>query len=243
MPPLLGTANRTSSAPNALGINTEEQSPPTKAASVAGVAKRATVMTRASGFFHKLRPNLTIDTATTPVPVSRRFSFEPGDDVANQRTATPGMVILPDGSRTLRKSASLCSISSHTPSRIPTPVYTAGALARPRRERDESSSSLLTVIKRSDNGSSRTSSVYSSPSVREDFFKTSPCRDRDSMSSGLRSRQSNRLLDHTNDLRGNGSRDIGLDGKRSSACTVLSDHQSVPERIVAHQENCRPKVD
>lgn len=223
--------------PNALGITRQEQSSSMKVASSTCIVKRATVMTRASGFFHKLRPGLAIDTAAIPLAGSRRFSFEPGDDVAAQRTTTPGLLVSPDGKKALRKSASLCSISSRTPSRIPTPVYTPGALARPRQERDESMSSLLTVIKRSDEGESRTSSVYSSPSwSREEFVKTSPCNDRDSMSR-MRSRESNRLVNRTNDLRSGGGRESDPDGKLSGARDYL---RGCPDMGLAQQENSRP---
>lgn len=102
-------------------------------------------------------------------------------------------------------------------------------------------SSLLTCIKRSDGDDSRTSSVYSSPSIcREETIQASPSKDRDSLSE-LRSRKSSHLLDHTNDLRGSGSRDGGPGGKRSSARSNLSGHGgSFPDMSHAQQENFPP---
>lgn len=219
--------------PNALNITSTEQSASVKVMS-SGIVKRATVMTRATGFFQKLRPQLAVETVDFHLGASRRFSFEPGDDVAVQSFASPELAASPNNSKSLRRSASLCSMSSRTPSRIPTPVRAPGAFARPRRERDESMSSLLTAIKRSDDSDSRASSVYSSPSLcHEDFLKASPGKDGDSMSEP-RSRKNKHLLDHTNHPRGSGSHDGGSGGKCSSARGNLTDMSP------SLQENSRP---
>lgn len=197
-------------------------------------------MTRASGFFHKLRPQLAIDPLATPLASSRRFSFEPGDDIAAYQVATSGLETSLSSNKELRRSTSLCSMSSRTPSRIPTPVYTPGTVVRPRRERDESSSSLLTAIKRSQDSESRSSSVYSSPSVsRDEFVKTSPREDRGSMS-GLSLRNSNRLLDYTNDLRGSGSRTGTASAKQASARSFLDHSEGLSDIGRARQENFYP---
>lgn len=195
-------------------------------------------MTRASGFFQKLKPH--VDASASQLAASRRFSFEPGDDIVGKSFASPEQVSGIDGSKNLRRSASLCSMSSRTPSRIPTPVPTYGAMSRPRRERDESMSSLLTVIKRSDDGNSRASSFYSSPSVcRDDFINASPCRDRNSTSEP-RAKNSNNLIDHTNGLRGNGSREGRRSAKSSSLQGNINEHSNSLPDINALQENRRP---
>jgi hypothetical protein len=60
--------------------------------------------------------------------------------------------------------------------------------------------------------------------------------------SALKSTRSNGLLDHTNDLRGSGSRDGGSDWKRSSdRCNAnINGRASLTEMNYAQQENFRP---
>ena len=87
--------------------------------------------------------------------------------------------------------------------RIPTPVYKSGSLARPRRDRDDSPSSLLTAIKLSRPVSQRSSSISSSS-------RSSPSASRTDLMKGLygsetiqgSGQKGNRLLHHTNALRG-----------------------------------------
>lgn len=138
---------------------------------IAAPKQHRTVMSKASGFFHKLVPQLSIDAHAGPQPL-RRFSFEPGDDTgpANdpEGDATPigkehtlRRSVSADGLRRARTTTSARALSpvppsptpsalmegrNGTPSRIPTPIFTSGSLAKPRQERDESASSLLTVL-------------------------------------------------------------------------------------------------
>lgn len=145
-------------------------------ASVDSIApKHRTVMSKASGFFQKLVPQLSVDMHTGHQPF-RRFSFEPGDDTEPADTS-----IVPSNSneqdRSLRRSVSASALKesrniasarplspvAHSPtpsalvdgrfglpSRIPTPVFSSGSVARPRQEREDSIASLLTVIKYND---------------------------------------------------------------------------------------------
>lgn len=221
--------DRTTSVPNALGINlsASHSAASSKTVPQHPIVKRSTVMTRASGFLQKLRPQLSVD--MSPV-LQRRFSFEPGDDFAAQ--LIPSENLSPHITKTLRKSVSLCTLlddskmkavdrslspvapspttsapvsEGRSQSRIPTPVFSFNALARPRQEREDSSSSLLTVIQHSDENvrrsTSRASSVYSSPSVS----RTPSSYEVSSMAGNLKSKSSNRLLNHTLSLRGSPS--------------------------------------
>ena len=153
---------------------------------MAGPKQHRTVMSKASGFFHKLVPQLSVDVHSAQP--SRRFSFEPGDDIdpANHSTGVSNPIgkdrilqksVSADGLRRSETTTSARALSpvvpsptssafmegrTGTPSRIPTPVFTSGSLAKPRQEREESASSLLTVIQY--NGTrSVSSSNYSSP--------------------------------------------------------------------------------
>jgi hypothetical protein len=225
---------RASGKPNAFGISLAASKSTASSGAVPSnsTVKRSTVMTRASGFLQKLRPQLNMD--TSPM-APRRFSFEPGDDFAAQISPTEGPS--PPVIKTLRKSVSLYTLLeqplatpmnrslspvAHSPttsvptsegrpqSRIPTPVFNNWALARPRQEREDSSSSLLTVIQHPDEGmrriDSRTSSVHSSPSVGRDTKAGASISYESSSAVGLKpSKSSNRLLDHTNSLRGSPS--------------------------------------
>ena len=136
------------------------------------------------GFFNRLRPQLSLDT----LPEARRFSFEVGDDkgpigAAYQQSASRESL--------LRKSVSLsalheaarpvpprssqndlspieCSPTTSTrtndsrrTSKIPSPIYNA-ALAKPRQQREESASSLLTAMRDAEHPGKRSSSAASS---------------------------------------------------------------------------------
>lgn len=136
------------------------------------------------GFFNRLRPQLSLDT----LPEGRRFSFEVGDDSApieatyQESTSRESL---------LRKSVSLSALSeaarrapdktpqiplspiasspttsartsdSRRSSKIPSPTYNA-ALAKPRQQREESTSSLLTAMRDCEHPGRRTSSAASS---------------------------------------------------------------------------------
>jgi hypothetical protein len=132
-------------------------------------------------------------------------------------------------------------------SKIPTPVY-LGSLTRPRRERDDSSSSLLTAIRQSDRASCRSNSLSSSAF-------SSPSGSRIDMTQGwhgpdmvqvltTRTSGSKRLLDHTNALRGNPSAPV-LQVNDANSLTCSSD-QHVAEGLepgaVEHRSNYNREV-
>ncbi|KAK5126283.1 hypothetical protein LTR85_010519 [Meristemomyces frigidus] len=129
------------------------------------VTKHPSLMSKASGFFQKLRPQLTLDASYSG---GRRFSFDTGDDI--MAASPPSAAQSPAGRNgcMLRKSVSLMSLAelaqrsniertlSPVPqspttsapteprrgSRIPTTVHSPGFLARPRQEREDSAWSL-----------------------------------------------------------------------------------------------------
>lgn len=95
---------------------------------------------------------------------------------------------------------------SKRPSRIPTPVYKTGSLARPRRQRDDSASSLLTAIKHhsgivSQRSDSTSNSSHSSPSGSRTDLTQELLGLEIIQGSSQRTSGSNRLIDHTNALR------------------------------------------
>jgi hypothetical protein len=142
------------------------------------------------GFINRMRPQLSLDTRLDP----RRFSFEFGDDAGpmmhQDSTSRESM---------LRKSASLPALpelSRHVPaapmnlspiesspttsartsdsrrtSKIPSPAYNP-TFARPRQQREDSTGSLLTVMRDAEYSEQRSSSggssVYSSRSLHHD---------------------------------------------------------------------------
>ncbi|KAI5361459.1 hypothetical protein Slin14017_G081920 [Septoria linicola] len=206
--------------------------------------KHRTVMSKASGFFQKL-----LDTSTNG-QATRRFSFEPGDDIAGPNTPAQG-VSSHGKDRVLRKSASAYilrgpdmitparslspvaqSPTISTPaeakvgpiSRIPTPVFKSGSLARPRQEREDSAASLLTVIQNNDNWRRSASiSSQSSPSssrvnlaraAQEALFVGSPIPQPP--------HDSNPLLEHTNSLRGPNSVNASARAESGQAATSPS---------------------
>lgn len=206
--------------------------------------KHRTVMSKASGFFQKL-----LDTSTSG-QAARRFSFEPGDDIAGP--STPDQRVPSQGKdRVLRKSASAYvlrgpdmitparslspvaqSPNISTPaevkvgpiSRIPTPVFKSGSLARPRQEREDSAVSLLTVIQNNDNWRRSVSiSSQSSPSSsRVNLARTA----QEALMMGSPIPQplhdSNPLLEHTNSLRGPNSLHAAARAESGQAATSPS---------------------
>lgn len=113
-------------------------------------------------------------------------------------------------------------------SRIPTPVY-RGSLSRPRSERDDSSSSLLTAIRQSDRASRRSnslsSSAFGSPSgSRVDMTQGWHGLDVVQVST-TRTSGSNRLEDQTNALRGNGLATV-VQAREFNAAMLPVDQQS-----------------
>ena len=90
---------------------------------------------------------------------------------------------------------------SKRPSRIPTPVFSTAALARPRQNRESSSSSLLTAIKHSDDSFHRAGSMSSS--------RSSPSTSRvggvQDQPSPNNQENTNHLAEHTRALRGHAS--------------------------------------
>lgn len=202
---------------------------------------------KASEFFSKWRPQLNIDTSTS----ARRFSFEPGDDTDAALGALP-LDHLPAAvkDRLLRKSVSLSFLSDarepqpeptlspvqqspttsappsdcRKPSRIPTPVYSNGSLARPRQDREDSASSLLTAIKHADEvfqrSDSMSSSAFNSPCAsRADLTLESQgsCHTKETKYS-----INNPLLEHTSNLRGNAC--AAVVGETACSITIDVDH-------------------
>ncbi|KAF2170551.1 hypothetical protein M409DRAFT_19371 [Zasmidium cellare ATCC 36951] len=193
------------------------------------IVKRKSVVTKASDLFHKLRPQLGVENASNLRGLHRRFSFEPGDDAAAQKMPQVNGNAGSGETRILRKSVSLDVLgkippttavvdpmlspvpSSSTvsvtpadgrpPSRIPTPVYSSGSLARPRQEREDSASSLLTAFRQPENTSKRSNSVsssaYSIPSPKPE----DPNLSRASQPVEYALGTNLRLLDRTNSLR------------------------------------------
>jgi hypothetical protein len=142
------------------------------------------------GFINRMRPQISLDTRLEP----RRFSFEVGDDAGpmmhQDSTSRESM---------LRKSASLPALpelSRHVPaapmnlspiesspttsartsdsrrtSKIPSPAYNP-TFARPRQQREDSTGSLLIVMRDAEYSEQRSSSggssVYSSRSLHHD---------------------------------------------------------------------------
>ncbi|KAF7196188.1 hypothetical protein HII31_02589 [Pseudocercospora fuligena] len=234
-------------------------------------SKHKTVISKASGFFHRLKPQLTVDTlaASFPAP-TRRFSFEPGDDtraVQDDIDASRRQHDLPQAvkDRILKKSASLAALNEHAaktaaldrsaspalqqplspvaqsppvsapgsaslpptdgrpPSRIPTPVF--NSKARPRQEREDSASSLLTAIRVAE-GSNRSNSMTSSTCYSPTGSIADPARASYPASAGafppsvLRTTSSKNLLEHTNILR-TGSRNA-TPARSASAANEVS---------------------
>ena len=193
--------------------------------------KNTKLMAKASGFFHKLKPQMNIDTT---VVENQRFSFEEGDDSAisapgattPRAASSSALATMGTHDRVLRKCASTPLLADYkagsdmnsperplspvaqsptgsTPvsesrrgSKIPTPVYNPGTLARPRRERESSESSLLTAIRCSETAERRSNSLSSSG-------YSSSSTSRMDMTAGSQGTTSNRLLEHTMALRGN----------------------------------------
>ncbi|EME77861.1 uncharacterized protein MYCFIDRAFT_179337 [Pseudocercospora fijiensis CIRAD86] len=252
-------------------------------------SKQKTVMSKASGFFHRLKPQLTVDTlaASFPAP-TRRFSFEPGDDsraVQDDTDASRRQHDLPQAvkDRILKKSVSLAALNEQAaktaaldrsvsptmqqplspvaqsppasapgsaslpptdgrpPSRIPTPVF--NSKARPRQEREDSASSLLTAIKVAD-GSNRSNSITSSTCNSPPGSIADPARASYPASAGgfppavWRTSSSKNLLEHTNILR-TGSRNA-TPARSASAANEVSFESKVhgQQTSVRNQPGC-----
>lgn len=216
-------------------------------------SKQKTVISKASGFFHRLKPQLAVDTVapSSPAPPHpappRRFSFEPEDDLKtahderrhdlpqavkdrilkksaslaalNEQAARMATTVDRAGSPALQRplspvaqsppvsapeSSTLPSSEGRLPSRIPTPVF--NSIARPRQEREDSASSLLTAIKLSSShrSNSMTSSIFNSPPAGQvDFVKASQPATAGSASLAAltASSSSKSLQEYTNTLR------------------------------------------
>jgi len=133
------------------------------------------------GFFNRLRPQLSLDT----LPEARRFSFEVGDDkgpigAAYQQSASRESLLrksvslsaLPEAARLVPARNNLSPIESspttsarttdsRRTSKIPSPTYNA-ALAKPRQQREEPATSLLTAMRDAEHSARRSSSAASS---------------------------------------------------------------------------------
>lgn len=160
--------------------------PITNASNVTPVRKPSHLM----GFFNRLRPQLSLDT----LPETRRFSFEVGDDkgpigATYQQSESRESLLqksvslsaLPQAARLVPARSSQNDLSpiesspttsartsdSRRTSKIPSPTYNA-ALAKPRQQREESATSLLTAMRDAEHpgrrSSSAASSVYSTQS-------------------------------------------------------------------------------
>ncbi|KAK4612838.1 hypothetical protein CLAFUR0_13007 [Fulvia fulva] len=275
-------------ASNTLQPWMHQRKPTTSARITSGstTIKRQTVMSKASGLLQRLKPQPSAEVLHNTRPVARRFSFEEGDDTAAQ--SAPLEDWLPKdgqhGKHLLRKSASLGTlqntvvtsavvestlspvaaspttpgpvVETQFPSRIP--VLSPGLLAKPRAEREDSASSLLTAVKHSDNATKRssslTSSAFSSPSAsREDISKAT--RDQ-CTASCVRSVSSNHLLDHASVLRGSAdmiayaaaraasvssdmNSDLRADRKRPGASSSCGRYSILPQKENNRQENAR----
>lgn len=208
------------------------------------VQKQPSLISKASGFFQKLRPQINFDTAgDAPEKIApkeaqiakfttRRFSFEVGDDAGEPSPSLDIASIAPE--RILRSSVSMSALpevgthsnpmrqslsplaqsppASASPleyrrvSRIPTPVYHVGSLARPRREREDSASSLLTIIRHAEGVTrcaSQSSSILSTPSDNRSEFIQRHAVAAGRLAKWKRGGIGNGLLEHTNALRGN----------------------------------------
>jgi len=216
---------------------------------VTTVRKQPSLMAKASGFFHRLKTHSAVDHV---VEDRHRFSFDVGDDVVALSTPV-GRGEANEGS--LRKSVSLSDLSRMsqqrdampqrnpfplptTPttaappvearrmSRIPTPVHGSGGLARPRQEREDSSSSLLTVINHDKRNSHRCgstgSSTYSSPGTCVDGFGPHGS-DRAASGTQTSASSSNMLLEYTQALRAS-SFTTAVAKSGSNGCSSSCDH-------------------
>ncbi|KAF2723485.1 hypothetical protein K431DRAFT_325531 [Polychaeton citri CBS 116435] len=140
----------------------------------ATAAKAPGLKARASGLLQKLKPQLSREALATPTTPQNHVSFECGDDGVN-KTALHKSYLLqapevstkarkhddPDkhSQRDIEPMAPLLSQATFSPTapvsggarkptRIPTPTYNTGTFAQPRREREDSLSSVLTALKR-----------------------------------------------------------------------------------------------
>ncbi|PIA98373.1 hypothetical protein CB0940_05400 [Cercospora beticola] len=250
------------------------------AATNAAPSRHRTVMSKASGFLQKLVPQLNMDPSTGPEAI-RRFSFEPGDDsipAGNQPQAScsdhkdrvlrktvsayalrgPDMATAPRSLSPVAQSptaSTLGDVRVGPFSRIPTPVFSSGSLARPRQEREDSAASLLTVIQQNDE-KCRARSVSSSPSGSRINLARAAHEVLTIQSPVPRpiSNESDILRGHSNSLRGPGLTagtargthirpDISPRGqsiKRQSTQHLRSSYTASSVSIDVRQENTRP---
>lgn len=144
------------------------------------------------GFINRMRPQLTLDTCLEP----RRFSFEVGDDAGPMGAAHHDFASRESMLRKCVSLPALPEVSRHVPaapvnlspiesspttsartsdsrrtSKIPSPAHNP-TFAKPRQQREDSTGSLLTVMRDAEyseqRSSSGSSSVYSSRSLHRD---------------------------------------------------------------------------
>ncbi|KAK4549077.1 hypothetical protein LTR36_007533 [Oleoguttula mirabilis] len=104
----VGTSNSgIATVPAACGIQLQMPRS-TKSVPASAVAKHPSLMSKASGFFHKLRPQLAIDTSSSP---RRRFSLDTGEDVVASSSTLVAQPPVLEKDCMLRKSVSLMSLA------------------------------------------------------------------------------------------------------------------------------------
>lgn len=211
-------------------ISPRAQSAMGQSSKMALTRKNIKLMAKASGFFHKLKPQLNVDTT---IGQGRRFSFEAGDDStmsapvlhATPRAASSSALATMGASdRVLRKSASTPLLAEHTGraemvshERALSPVEQSPTGSTPESESRRASKiptpSYGTLARpRQDRESSESSLLtairYSenndrrSNSISSSGY-SSPSASRIDLTAGSQGTTSNRLLDHTKALRGN----------------------------------------
>ncbi|GAB7363339.1 hypothetical protein MBLNU230_g3620t1 [Neophaeotheca triangularis] len=217
---------------------------PTRRKGSARTLGNESFMSKASGFMQKFRLSPQVGIASPIAPaIDRRFSFDFGDDAAAIDATFSVQSGNVGHDRALRKSASTpalgeraqsspipepiisptlppladvsLSSASHRASKIPSPAYIP-SLARPRQDREDSSSSLMTAIKHSDDVLERSGSKSSSRYSGSQSLPMRPNNEpmyqgsRASHGSGpwtrdagniISSPPSNRLIEHTSTLR------------------------------------------
>ncbi|KAK3677234.1 hypothetical protein LTR78_002772 [Recurvomyces mirabilis] len=140
----------------ASGTASEQLSTPSKdtkksTKATAGLHKQPSLIAKASGLLHRLMPQShSTDT--------RHFSFEAGEEALTlvpagilgksaslpSLTEQPQRAVMPMLSPVAQSTTTSTTMSdTKRASRIPTPIHTGKSMARPRKERDTSSSDLL----------------------------------------------------------------------------------------------------
>lgn len=254
------------------GLLTPKHTPIEKSLSSAAVQKHPSLMKKASSFFHRLRPQANTETSLAS---GRRYSFEEGDDMVILSSPLTARTSQSTIENRLRKSVSLSSLrdtaqrarpvnrtlspvaqspptstqvlETRRVSKIPTPVQNWGTVARPRRERDNSASSLLTAFKYSD-GTHRSGSLSGSLDSNPSYRRLMKPLSEDTRQQG----NHNDILDHTNALRGHVDCSASMPKSRMTGAAELSscndhDHHAAiyrlrpcsPERINDRPDHCR----